>query len=133
MDITPQQRSEVAYAFLKQGVPTSAVAKALEMDPEHIAAARSQMLVERYGTDEKAEAMDYLIWEAYEEALYQIRYGTPANKSRFIAMVLSRSVGVAGRSTPEMGEKIRDALNQMTSGISPDVHLADSIYDAPKT
>lgn len=128
--LTPQQRSEVAYAFLKQGVPASAVAKALGMDVEHVAGALSQMRVERYGTDEKSEAMDWLIWEAFEEARYQIQHGTPANKARFIAMVLSRSVGLAGRSTPETSEKIREALDKMTADLAPEVQLVDSLYES---
>ena len=127
--LTPEQRGEVAYAFLEAGVPSTAVAKALTMDVEHVAAARSQMLVGKYGTDEKAEAMDWLIWEAYEEAVYQVRHGTPANKARFIAMILSRSVGIAGRSTPELGEKIRAGFAALTADLSPDAQLTPSIYD----
>lgn len=130
-DLTPEQRSEVVYALLKASVPPSAIAKAFGMDPEHIAGALSQMRVERYGTDEKAEAMDFLIWEAYEEAVYQVRHGTPANKLKFCAMVLSRSVGIAGKSTPETAEKVRTWLDEMKAGLTPDVQLSQSIYESP--
>jgi hypothetical protein len=129
-DLTPEQRSEVVYAFLKVGVPPTAVARALDMDTEHVAGARSQMLVERYGTDEKAEAMDWLIWEAYEIALNELHNGTPASKARFVQLVLARSVGLAGKSAPETSEKIRTALEEMASAERrPAVSLAPSIYD----
>ena len=86
------------------------------------------MLVERYGTDEIAEAMAWLQWEAYEEALNQIHTGTPANKARFIQLVLARSIGLAGKSSPETSEKIRAALDQMAADTQPVVQLQDSIY-----
>ena len=76
VDLTNEQRADVAYAFLERGVPATAVAGALGMDPEHVQGALAQMRVQKYGTDEKSEAMDYLIWEAYEEALHQIHHGT---------------------------------------------------------
>jgi hypothetical protein len=126
--LTPEQTSDVVYAFLKVGVPPTAVARALDMDVEHISAARSLMLTERYGTDEVGEAMNFLIWEAYEEALNQIRVGTPASKARFIQLVLSRSVGIAGKSSPETSEKIRQALAEMAAESTPAVSLQESIY-----
>ena len=127
-DITPEQRSEVVYALLKVGVPPTAIAKALGMEADHVKTAQGMMRVEKYGTDEKSEAMDHLIWEAYEESLYQIRYGTPANKSRFIQMVLARAVGLAGKSAPETSEKIRAALDELARGQAPEVRLGESIY-----
>ena len=132
LDLTQEQRSEVIYAFLQAGVPPTAVARALSLDPEYVKGARDLMTVERYGTDEIAEAMAWLQWEAYEEALNQIHTGTPANKARFIQLVLARSIGLAGKSTPETGEKIRAALAEMTSDLTPDVQLAPSIYEAPE-
>jgi hypothetical protein len=126
--ITPEQRADVVYALLKAGVPATAIARALGMDAEHVQGARSMMLVERYGTDEIAEAMAWLQWEAYEEALNQIHTGTPANKARFIQLVLARSIGLAGKSSPETSEKIRAALDQMAADTQPVVQLQDSIY-----
>ncbi len=129
--LTPEQTSEVVYAFLKVGVPPSAVARAMGMDPEHVTAARSQMLTERYGTDEKSEAMDHLIWEAYEEVSWQIRNGTPANKLRYAQMILSRSVGIAGKTNPETSERIRNAFAQMAEHLGASEGSAEpSIYDS---
>lgn len=129
VDLTPETRSEVVYAFLKVGTPPTAIANALGMDVEHVAAARSQMLTERFGTDEKAEMADLLIWEAFDEALYQVRHGTPTNKLKYCQMILARSVGIAGRSSPEMGEKIRGMLARFAEETKPPIQLERSIYD----
>jgi hypothetical protein len=129
LDLTTEQRSEVVYALLGAGVPPTAIARALSLDVEYVKGAQSLMHTERYGTDEIAEAMAWLQWEAYEEALNQIHTGTPANKARFIQLVLARSIGLAGKSTPETGEKIRAALAEMTADLTPNVQLEPSIYD----
>lgn len=129
VDLTTEQRSDVIYAFLKAGVPPTAVARAMSVDTEYVKGAAEQMRRDRYGTDEIAEAMAWLQWEAYEEALNQIHKGTPANKARFIQLVLARSIGLAGKSTPETGEKIRAAIAEMTSDLQPTVQLEPSIYE----
>jgi hypothetical protein len=132
LDLSTEQRSDVIYAFLKAGVPYTAVARAMSLDAEYVKGAVEQMNVEDYGTDDIAAAMNYLQWVAYEEALHQIHYGTPANKARFIQLVLARSIGLAGKSTPEMADKIRAAIAQMSSDLGPDVQLEPSIYDPDK-
>jgi hypothetical protein len=129
LDLTLEQRSEVIYAFLEAGVPPTAVARAMSLDTEYVKGALSLMHRQNYGTDEIAEAMAWLQWQAYEEALKQIHTGTPAAKARFIQLVLARSIGLAGKSTPETGEKIRNALAEMTKDLTPDVQLEPSIYE----
>src|SRR5215472_4261388 len=109
----PDERAEIVYKLLKVGVPPTAVAKALDMDVDTVRGALAHMHTESYGTDEIAEAMTHLIWVAYDTALHEIEYGTPASKARFIQLVLSRSIGLAGKSTPETSEKIRAAIDQM--------------------
>lgn len=119
-------------AFLEVGVPPTVVARALGLDPAYVQGAIDLVHVEKYGTDDLPGAMAFLQWEAYEEALNQIHIGTPANKARFIQLVLARSIGLAGKSTPETGEKIRAALAEMTADLEPNVQLEPSIYDAPE-
>jgi hypothetical protein len=121
---------EIIYRLLKAGVPPRAVAKALDIDLYEVQGALSQIHTDSYGTDEIAEAMTHLIWVAYETALHEIEYGTPASKARFIQLVLARSIGLAGKSTPETSEKIRSALAEMAADMAPKLTLADSIYDA---
>jgi len=128
-DLTTEQRGWVMVAFLEVGVPATAVARALNVDVEYVKGALDLIHVERYGTDEIAEAMAWLQWEAYEEALNQIHNGTPASKARFIQLVLARSIGLAGKSTPETGEKIRAAIAEMTADLTPSVQLEPSIYE----
>lgn len=138
-ELSPEQRSEVVYALLKVGVPPSAIARALEMDVDHVRGALNHMRVEAYGTDEISEAMTHLIWCGYEEALHQIRYGAPKEKSRFIQLVLARSVALAGRADTDASEKIRSALMALSAEQrTPNVLLGDSIYtplpdDAPES
>ena len=119
---------ERIYRLLKVGVPPTAVAKAFDMDVDVVKGVLSHIHVEEYGTDEIAEAMTHLIWVAYETALTEIQYGTPASKARFIQLVLARSIGLAGKSTPETSEKIRAALEQMASDMAPTISLTESIY-----
>lgn len=125
LDLTQEQRSEVIYAFLSVGVPPTAVANALSLDVEYVKGALDLMHAERYGTDEINEAMAWLQWEAYEEAVNQIHHGTPANKARFIQLVLARSIGLAGKSSPEQSAKVREALEAMTADLSPAIYESE--------
>jgi hypothetical protein len=129
LDLSTEQRADVIYAFLKAGVPPTAVATAMSVDVEYVNGALDLMHVDQYGTDSLPEAMSYLIWVAYEEALYQIRHGTPAMKAKFLQFVLARSIGLAGKSSPETSEKIRAALDQMTRDLAPPAQLVESIYE----
>jgi hypothetical protein len=114
--------------LLEVGVPPTAIARAFDEDPDFVRGALSHMHVEQYGTDEIAEAMTHLIWVGYETALHEIRYGTPASKARFIQLVLARSIGLAGKSTPETSAKIREALEKMAGDMAPTIQLQESIY-----
>ena len=126
--LTPEQRSEVVYAFLKVGVPPSAVSRALGINLEQVQGAQSLIRIEKHGTDEASEAMTELIWTAIEEFDYQLRHGTPANKFRALQLVLARSIALAGKSSPEQSEKIRAALDAFAREQAPTVRLGDSIY-----
>lgn len=126
--MTKSEKNDLVYSLLKNGVPPTAIAKTLELDVDHVRGALAHMRAEKYGTDEISEAMTNLIWEAYQEALYQIKYGSPTNKVRFIQMVLARSVGIAGRADTDAGQKVRDALMAFASAEAPAVMLGDSIY-----
>jgi hypothetical protein len=126
--VTQDERAELVYRLLKTGVPPTAVAKAFDMDPDVVRGALSEIHVEDYGTDEIAGAMTHLIWVGYETALHEIQYGTPASKARFIQLVLARSIGLAGKSTPETSEKIRAALDDMAASMAPTIQLSESIY-----
>jgi hypothetical protein len=132
VDLTTEQRSDVIIAFLEVGVPYTAVARALRLDPEYVKGALDLMHVEEYGTDDLAAAMAYLQWVAYEEALNQIQRGTPASKARFIQLVLARSVGLAGKSDPGQSEKIRETFAAMTADLQPPGKEAAGIYESEK-
>jgi hypothetical protein len=126
--MTADEKADLMVRLLEVGVPPSAIAKAFDKDVDTVREAQSRLHIESYGTDEIAEAMTHLIWVAYDTALGEIRYGTPASKARFIQLVLARSIGLAGKSTPETSEKIRAAIELMASGMAPDIQLTESIY-----
>ena len=126
--MTEDERAELVYRLLREGVPPTAVAHAFDMDPDDVRGAQSAIRVDAYGTDEIAEAMTHLIWVGYETALHEIQYGTTASKARFIQLVLARSIGLVGKSTPETSEKIRAALDQMAADMAPTIQLSESIY-----
>jgi hypothetical protein len=121
---------EVIYRLLKRNTPPTVVAYAFDLESDFVQGILDQIRVDKHGTDEIAEAMSFLIWEAYETAQDEIRYGTPASKARFIQLVLARSIGLAGKSTPETSEKIRAAIDEMVAGMAPTIQLSESIYTA---
>lgn len=114
--------------MLKEGVPPLVIARVLEMDPDHVRGAASNMRVGQYGTDDISDAMTHLIWIAVEEAEYQIKYGSPANKHRFMQLVLAGSIRLAGRTNSDASDKIRNALMKLAQEAKPEVMLGDSIY-----
>ena len=124
----PTQRQKDVYALLKVGVPPTAIAKAFRMDPDTVKGAQSVIHVQEYGTDEIGEAMTHLIWVAYERMLHALEYGTPSAQFRAIQMVLGKSVGLAGKQTPELSEKIQQAFAEIGRATAPEVTLSESIY-----
>lgn len=122
------RESELLYGLLKRGVYPHIVADVFGVDLEIVEGALSQIHVERHGTDDIPDAMNGLIWTAIEVADQELRFGPPASKARFIQLVLARSIGLAGKSSPETSEKIREALDRMAEDMAPQIKLAESIY-----
>jgi len=117
MDLTDDQLIDVIHRLLTNGVPPSAIAKSFDLDPTGIRDIQSHIRVTRYGTDELTEAMNFLIWDAYDSALTLMHEGTPANKMRMVGLVLSRSISIAGRQSPESMDKMRDFLIQLAADV----------------
>jgi hypothetical protein len=128
--LTVEQKGDLIVSLLEQGVPPGPIAKALDFEEETIKGIVSDLHIAKFGTDELAEAMNYLIWVAFEECLHQIKYGSPATQQRFISMVLARSVGIAGKQTPEGFQKMRDALEEIRVEMNePVIATGGSIYE----
>lgn len=122
-DLTDEQLADVLHRLLMVGVPPSALAKAFDLEVGGIRELQSQVRVEQYGTAELTEAMTYLIWQGYENALHMMNEGTPANRMRMTGMILSRSISIAGRQPPESMNKVRDLLLEIAQANSDNGNL----------
>jgi hypothetical protein len=115
---------DLLQSLLSNGIPPSALALSFNIDPEFVRGIAAEIRVRRYGTAEIAEAMTWLMWEAYDEAVSLLHTGSPANRIRAVAMILPRSVGMAARQDPEVFGQIRqqleDMMNRETSPPGPE-------------
>ena len=112
--------SYVITRLLEVGVPPTAIAKALGMDPFIIRGMMADLRIEKYGAAEMAEALAVLQWDALAEARAMI-HDAPYNvRSRFIAGILNKSMSLTARQSPETMGNLRsdflDLLGEMTGG-----------------
>lgn len=115
-NLSEEDAIDLLESLLAAGVPPAAISLALHIETEFIKGLASEVRIRRYGTAEIAEAMAWLMWEAYEKALDMIRHGSPAQQIRAVAMVLPRSVGMAARQDPEEFSRLRGMLEEMIEG-----------------
>jgi hypothetical protein len=99
--------------LLEQSIPPTAIAKALDIEPDFVQGMLAQIRVQRYGTAEISEAMVYLMWKAYDSAVEMLHTGSPANRLRTINMILSRTVGMASRQDPEEFARLRSEMTRL--------------------
>ena len=104
---------DLIHLLLENGIPPSALAASFNLEPEFVRGIAAEMRVRRYGTAEIAEAMSWLMWEAYDEAVKLLHTGSPANRIRAVAMILPRSVGMASRQDPEEFTRLRQTMEQL--------------------
>ena len=60
---------DLLHSLLSQGVPPTALARAFAIDPDFIRGVAEQVRIRQYGTAELAEVMNWLQWEAIDEAV----------------------------------------------------------------
>lgn len=111
--------------LLGVGVPPTAVAKAFEIDPFVVRDRMNELRVEKYGAAELSEALAQLQWEAFEQAKAMI-YDAPYNvRSRFIMAILSKTMSLTARQSPEtignMRKDLLDLMGQMGAGGDDDL------------
>ena len=111
--LTDEQLLAIIHALLAEGVPSTAIASAFDIDPDQISSLRSSILVRKYGTDEINEAMNNLMWKAYDHANKLLDEGSPTNKLRTITMILSRTVTSASRQPPRVLDDLREEVRSM--------------------
>jgi len=112
-ELEEEDAIDLLQQLLETGIPPSAIANAFQLEPEFVRGIHAEMRVRRYGTAEIAEAMSWLMWEAYDEAVQLLHTGSPANRIRAVAMILPRSVGMAARQDPEEFSRIRSMMEDL--------------------
>ena len=106
---------DLVHSLLANGVPPTTIAHVLGLPADELKTIQSEIRVRAFGTDELDEAMDFLMWRAYEQANNILRSGTTQEKIRAISMVLSKAVGLAGRRPPETFGNIREELAKLAA------------------
>src|SRR5580692_10221630 len=94
-DLSEEDAIDLISSLLAHSIPPTAIAKALAIDADFTRSLLSQLRTQRYGTAEISEAMTFLMWKAYDEAIDMLQTSSPAIRLRTINMILSRSVGMA--------------------------------------
>lgn len=122
--IEADEFAEMVDRLLEVGVPPTAVAKAFDIDPFVVRDRMNELRIEKYGAAELSEALAGLQWQAFEQAKAMIYDAPYTVRSRFIMAILSKTMSLTARQSPEtIGNMRRDLLDLMggTSGdSSPD-------------
>ena len=119
--------TEIVERLLEVGVPPTAVAKAFSIDSFTVKEKLNEMRVERYGAAELAEAMANLQWEAFEQARAMIYEAPHGARTRFIMGILSKTMSLTARQSPEtMGNMRADLMELLTGMVGTDDPLDDT-------
>jgi hypothetical protein len=127
----PDWLESICVLLLEVGVPPTALSKAFQVDVVAIKELQAQLNIAKYGTAEISEAMNYLLWRAYEDGLNILESAPSASRQRFIITLLSRQSTILGKQSPEELERMRNQLSDLFSaiGAKPDPETG-SIYTA---
>lgn len=66
---------------------------------------------------ELADAMRNLVWLAYEEAVYLMQFGSPADRIGLIKMLVGRGVSLIGQEKSSRFEEMRGLFEEVMTGI----------------
>jgi hypothetical protein len=124
----PDWLEAVCTRLLEVGVPPSALAKAFFVDVAAIKDLQADLHVEKFGTAEISEAMSFLMWHAYQDALEILESAPSATRRQFITTLLSRQSVILGKQSPEELGRMRDQLSDLFAGIGVPDPQAGSIY-----
>ncbi len=114
--ISNEEFGHIVDRLLGVGVPPTAIAKAFDIDPFVVRDRMNEIRVEQYGAAELAEALAQLQWEAFEQAKAMIYDAPYTVRARFIMAILSKTMSLTARQSPEtMGNLRRDLLEFMAN------------------
>jgi orotate phosphoribosyltransferase-like protein len=113
LDLEEDDAVDLLHRLLEQGIPSSAIARALHIDHDFVRGLAAEVRSRRYGTSEITEAMDWLMWQAFDVAVDLLHTGSPANRIRAVSMILPRSVTAAAKQDPQAFGQVREALQDL--------------------
>lgn len=124
----PDWLESICTRLLEVGVPPTALGKAFQVDVQAIKELQATLNITKYGTAEISEAMNFLMWMAYQDALSILESAPSATRTRFIITLLSRQSVILGKQSPESLDRMRDALSDLYANIGIDRPRGGSIY-----
>lgn len=124
----PEWLETICIALLEVGVPPSAIGKAFRIDPQAIKELQAQLLIVKYGTAEISEAINFLMWRAYEDALGVLDSAPSAQRQRFIMTLLARQSAIVGKESPQSIARMRGELEKLWQDIGVEDPATESIY-----
>jgi hypothetical protein len=114
--------------LLEVGVPPTALSRAFSVDKYAVIELQSTLNVEKYGTAEISEAMNFLMWQAYSDAMEILTSSPLQLRTRFITTLLSRQSVILGRQSPEGLNRMRGELESLIAQVGIEDPVAPSIY-----
>jgi hypothetical protein len=125
---SPDWLESLIVCLLEVGVPPTAISKAFRVEVSPIKELQATILTGQYGTAEISEAMNYLMWRAYSDALDILTSSPPATRTRFITTLLSRQSSILGKESPEGLNRMRSELQDLIASVNIDDPTVPSIY-----
>ena len=99
--LTPDTLIELLRRGLRAGIPPTALANMMEMEPEVVQTFAINVRRGKYGTAELSEALSFLTWTAYEKTLFIIEHGSPELSLKASSMLMGKALATSVRQTPE--------------------------------
>jgi hypothetical protein len=125
---SPDWLENIIIRLLEVGVPPTAISKAFQVDVQAIKELSADLTITKYGTPEISEAMNYLVWRAYQEGLTILESAPSASRQRFIFTLLSSQSRILGKESPQSLERMRGELESLISQVGVDDPVVQSIY-----
>lgn len=124
----PEWLETICISLLEVGIPPTAIGKAFRIDPQALKELQAEINVVKYGTAEISEAINFLMWRAYEDAHAILDSAPSASRQRFITTLLSRQSAIVGKQSPESISRMRGELESLWADIGVEAPATESIY-----
>ncbi len=110
VSLNPDTLIELLRRGLRAGIPPTALANMMEMDPEVVQTFAINVRRGKYGTAELSEALSFLTWTAYEKVLLLIEHGSPELALKASMALMGKALATSVRQTPEEVARARQDL-----------------------